>query len=158
MRRLGLVVVAVLIVGMMSWGTLHSSAQDDAIPTLQTQVADLQTRVAALEAASASPVPAVTVVAEAGTAISVSGTGDEAVSIGNLKSGAYTIRGRVAEPGPFSVRLVPIGPGVNISVNWTFGAPGEPWGVATVNPGSAAAFVMEVHAKGDWSISIEMVP
>ncbi len=72
MKRLGLIAGILVLLFAVGSFALQGSAQDDAVPILQTQVADLQTRVAALEAASGTPAAGVTVVASSGTAIDLS--------------------------------------------------------------------------------------
>lgn len=49
MKRLGLIAGIVVLLFAVGSFAMRGSAQDDAVPVLQTQVADLQTRVAALE-------------------------------------------------------------------------------------------------------------
>lgn len=56
MKRLGLIAGMLVLLFAVGAFAMQGSAQDDAVPVLQTQVADLQTRVAALEAASTTPV------------------------------------------------------------------------------------------------------
>jgi len=49
MKRLGLIAGLLVLLVVVGAFAMQGSAQDDAVPVLQTQVADLQTRVAALE-------------------------------------------------------------------------------------------------------------
>ena len=156
MKRL--VLVAGLLVLLFAVGSfaMQGSAQDDAVPVLQTQVADLQTRVAALEGESATPV--VTVVAASGKATLVSGNGDETANIGQLDAGTYTIRGEFSDSGVVTIRLVSHVAGYATGVYWQIEQPGERWEVVAILPPYAGTFTMEVHAVGDWTITIEPTP
>lgn len=155
MKRLGLIAGMLVLLFAVGSFAMPGSAQDDAVPVLQTQVADLQTRVAALERQIATP--GVTVVAASGKAMLFQGTGDQIVNVGFLESGAYVIRGEFVEAGDVHLRFVPLGPGYTITMDWRLEAPGTEWEAFSVMPDYSDAFVLEVHAVGDWTITIESV-
>jgi hypothetical protein len=152
--------VIVVLIGLISVIALRANvtAQDDAVPVLQTQVADLETRVTALEGAVASPVAGVTVVASNGTSHAFSGTGDQVVNVGELVSGAYKISGTFSQSGSVTIRLVSREIGYTTGVIWEITNPDTRWEVVTIQPGYGGTFVAEVHAVGDWTISIETLP
>jgi hypothetical protein len=157
MKRNAALVVA--LIGLVAVISLRANvtAQDDAVPVLQTQVADLETRVAALEGAAASPAVGVTVVASNGTSHAFSGTGDQVVNVGSLASGAYKISGTFSHPGSVTIRLVSKEIGYTTGVIWEITNPDARWEVVTIQPDYGGTFVAEVHAVGDWTISIEPV-
>lgn len=154
-RWMGIVFAVLMLV---SWGAMRTTAQDDAVPVLQTQVADLETRVAALEGNAVTPAAGVTVVASSGKAMLFQGTGHQIIDVGRLE-GVYLMQVQYPGSGAANEWI-----GVELTGrqtgNWespfTIGsAPFDETFVINIYDYLADDYLMEVTAQGDWSITIE---
>lgn len=158
MKRVGLVAGIVVLLFAVGSFALRGSAQDDAVPVLQTQVADLQTRVAALESASGTPAPGVTVVASNGTTMLFQGTGHQIVDVGYLE-GTYTLHaiynGTGAQFDTINVTLVGKSGKNRETPFFVIDAPVDEKTVLLIYDWQADDYLMEIEAQGDWTITIE---
>ena len=158
MKRLSLIAGVLVVVFAAASFAVDGRAESDAVPVLQTQVADLQTRVAALEADNGTPAAGITVVASGGTAMLFQGTGHQVVDVGMLE-GTYTLHAVYAGTGAqfdaINVTLIGVSGKNRETPFFVLDAPVDEQTVLLIYDWQADDYLMEVDAIGDWTITIE---
>jgi hypothetical protein len=140
------VIALIAVSGFVIWDAPTSvTAQDDAVPALQTQVADLERRVTALEGGAASPVSD-SPIADAAGGMVISGTGPGLSDPFELESGRYMVLFTCSEQWGVAEF---IGEDASAFYPAVFASLGE-----QVEEMDAGRYLIQVNCPGNWELTI----